>query len=68
MPQRWRALICGPCDLKFAIDKEDYDMRHAYNCPMCLSLNTVTPEELEPKKQKVGRPQKIQPYIPPKED
>lgn len=67
MPQRWRALICGQCDLEFAIDKEDYDMSHAYNCPMCLSLNIITPEDLEPKKKR-GRPREIQPYIPPKED
>lgn len=67
MPRRWRALICGPCDLRFAIDKEDYDMRDAYNCPMCLSLNIITPEDMEPKRKR-GRPRKVQPYIPEKED
>lgn len=64
MPRRYRSLICGSCDLRFAIDKKDYDMRHAYNCPMCLKANVITPEDLEPEK-KVGRPKKIPPYFNP---
>ena len=59
--------ICDPCDMHFGILKKDYNKRHAYNCPMCLSANVVTPEDLERRKAKMGRSRKVQPTIPERE-
>lgn len=61
----YHPLICG-CDLEFGIHKKDYDKSHAYNCPMCLSANVVTPEDLKPARP--FRQRRVQPYIPGKED
>lgn len=58
-------LICR-CGMRFAIHKDDYDKNDAYNCPMCLSHNVVTPEDLKPVKP--FRPsRKVPPTVMPRE-
>lgn len=64
MPKIYIPLICGSCDLHFAILKKDYNKNHAYNCPMCLKANIITPEDLEPEKKR-GKPKKVPPYFNP---
>ncbi len=49
--------VCGRCDMHFGILKKDYNKKHAYNCPMCLSANVVMPDDLKPD-QRRGRPRK----------
>ena len=53
--------ICR-CDMHFGILKKDYNKRHAYNCPMCLSANVVMADDLKPVK-KFGRAKRVKPTI-----
>lgn len=51
MPKiEYQPLICGSCDLEFGIREKHYNPKDSYNCPICLSRMTVTPEDLLPPK------------------